>query len=101
MRRPSSEQPMRLASGEGDGVDVAAVVRLAAMGGAAKAEKSRRLRIGARPEILDAGDVGAGEPGRHIAGEIEQRVLGARRRPEETLVARLGGKETLDEIGPY
>src|SRR5262249_43516388 len=51
-------------------VDVAAVIRLAAMGGAAIAEEAR-VAIGADIHIVDAFDAGAREPVGDKAGEIE------------------------------
>jgi hypothetical protein len=42
-----------------DGVDMAAVIRLGAVGGAAEAEKSLRLRIGAEPDVVDLLHAGA------------------------------------------
>ena len=42
-----------------DRVDVAAVIRLGAVGGAAEAAKSLRLRTGAEPDVLDLLHAGA------------------------------------------
>ena len=45
-----------------DRIEVPAVIGFAAMGGAAKAEETRRVRIGAEPEVLADADAGALEP---------------------------------------
>ncbi len=66
-----------------DRIDVAAVIGFAAVGGAAEAEKLRRIGVGAQAEILDMADAGPRQARRHIAGKIEQRMAvarGARRR---------------------
>src|SRR5689334_18501052 len=57
---------------ERDGVDVAPVVALVAMGGAAVAEEPGRVGIGAVPEVLDSAHAGGGEARGDIAGKIEQ-----------------------------
>ena len=57
-----------------DGVEVAAVVGLAAVDGAAIAEKSLRLGVGAAAKVVDAADAGPCQPRRHVAGKIEQSV---------------------------
>src|SRR6266699_537235 len=61
--RPSGTQvaPARLLPDERDGVDVAPVVALLAVGRAPVTEEPRRIRIGAMPEVLDAADAGGGE----------------------------------------
>src|SRR5215213_716317 len=55
-------------------IDVTAIVRLAPMGGAAITEKTRRLRIGAEPEVLDAFDFSTFEPRPDVAGQVEHRM---------------------------
>src|SRR5215211_5026621 len=83
--------------GERNGIDVAAVVRLATMRRAAVAVKPR-IRIGAQREILDAVDAATVEPRRDVAGEIEHGVTLARRGDKEPLVVEIGGAETGDEL---
>src|SRR3954447_15173569 len=74
-----------LFSGQRDGADLAPVVGLAAVGGAAIAEEAQ-IRVGAKREILHPVDAGAIEPRRHIAGEIEDRMAFTCRRHEEALI---------------
>src|SRR5579863_10302691 len=71
------------ASNQHDRVHVAAVIGLAAMGGAAETEKPGGVGIGAKGDILDLLDAGAGEPRADIAGEIEHGMTLARRGFEE------------------
>src|SRR5262249_28538204 len=68
------DQSLRLVPRQGDGIDVAAVVRLGAMGGAAIGEKSGRIGVGAQTQILDLVDPSKLEPHGDIAGEIEHGV---------------------------
>src|SRR5262249_48857445 len=68
------DQSHRLVPRQGDGIDVAPVVRLGAMGGAAIAEKPGRIGIGAQTQILDLVDTSKLEPHGDIAGEIEHCV---------------------------
>src|SRR5262249_50458054 len=70
------------------------------MGGAAVAGESRRVGIGAVPEVLDATDAGGGEARGDIPGKIEQGVLRRRRGPEESFVGRVRDEETGDEFVP-
>jgi hypothetical protein len=68
---------------QGDRVDMPSVVRLGPVRGAAEAEKSFRLRIGAKPDILDLLYAGAIEPRGDIARKIKKSVPLACRRTEE------------------
>src|SRR5260370_18072614 len=77
-----------------------AVVGLAAMGGAAVAEKSSGIGIGTQSEILDLNDPGPLEPGRDIAGEIEHRVPGTARRRAESAPGRVFGVKAAKHPGP-
>src|SRR5262245_4398600 len=85
-------------AGEGDRVDAAAVVRLAAMSGTAVAVEARGIRVGAEAEVVDLRDSGTTQPGDDIAGEIEQRVMGARRGRKKPLAAGILRLEALDQI---
>src|SRR5260370_2318307 len=85
---------------ERDGVDVAPVVALLAVGRAAVAEEPRRIRVGAVPEVLDPAHAGGGEARGDIAGKIEQGVLRSRRRAEEPFVGPVLCLEASDEFGP-
>src|SRR5262249_52012091 len=60
--------------GQGDGVDVAAVVRLAPVGGAPEAVEPLGIGISADGHVFDLGDTGYGEPGGDEAGQIELRM---------------------------
>src|SRR5262249_56680506 len=84
---------------ERDGVDVAPVVGLVAVGAAAVAEEPRGIGIGAVAEVLDLAHAGGGEAGGDIAGKIEQGVLRRRRGPEESFVRSVLGLEAGDEFG--
>src|SRR6185437_5329457 len=97
--QPFSVWP-RLFGGERNGVDVAPIIGFAAMGGAAVAEKPRRIRVGAGIEVFDMRQAGAPQPRRDVAREVEQGVPGTGRGREEwTGLAILGGK-AFDQIGP-
>src|SRR2546429_9842013 len=50
-------------------------------------------------EVLESADTVSGEAGRDIAGKIEEGVLRPWRRPEESFVIRVFGRETSDEFG--
>src|SRR5262249_25647214 len=84
---------------ERDGVDVAPVVGLVAVGAAAIAEEPRCIGIGAVAEVLDPAHAGGGEAGGDITGEIEQGGLRRRRGPEESFVRSIPGLEAGDEFG--
>jgi hypothetical protein len=76
-----------------DGVDVAAIIPFAAVGGATEAEEARRVGIGAQIKVLDVPDSGSLEAGGNVTGEIEQGMAGTRGGNEETLICLpLGGK---------
>ena len=79
-------------------IDVTAVIRLGPMGGAAVAEKARRVRIGAEPKVLDALDFSTFEPRPDVAGQVEHRVAGAGGRREEAIVCGIGRLEAIDEL---
>src|ERR1700727_1015300 len=82
-----------------DGIDVPAIIRLGAVGGAAVAEKALRVGIGAQAEILDMANAGARETKRDITRQIEQGMAiagGGREKPARGTV--LGG-EPLDQVG--
>src|SRR6185436_10295027 len=64
----------RKSGNERDCVHMAAIIRLAAMRGTPVAEETRRIGIGAQPEVLDARDLSAFEPRPDEAGQIEHRV---------------------------
>src|SRR5258706_16356711 len=96
---PERRSPARLLPGQRDGVDVAPVVALLAVGRAAVTEEPPRIRIGAMVEILDAVDAGSSETGDDITGKIEQGVLRRRRGPEESFVRHVCDEETGDEFG--
>ena len=69
------------------------------MGRAAETEKSRRLRVGAEPQILDLLDAGPLKPRGDVAAEIEQGMTVAAGRAEEAFRARILGGKARDEIG--
>src|SRR5262249_57108037 len=85
---------------ERDGVDVAPVVGLVAVGAAAVAEEPGCIGIGAVAEVLDPAHAGRGEAGGDIAGKIEQGVLRLWRRSEESFVRSVLDLEAGDEFGP-
>src|SRR5262249_62036301 len=87
------DQSHRLVPRQGDGIDVAPVVRLGAMGGAAIAEKPGRIGIGAQTQILDLVDTSKLEPHGDIAGEIEHGVAIAGCRCEKPMARRVLGAE--------
>src|SRR5262249_54571470 len=66
--REGAHRAWRALPRERDGVDVAPVVGLVAVGGAAVAEEPCRIGIGAVPEVLDPVDAGRGEAGGGITG---------------------------------
>src|SRR5215468_3092203 len=76
-----------------------AVIGLAAMGGAPKAEKSGRIRIGADAKVLPPADARACELRRYVAGEVEQRMVCPLRRPEEARIFGVRLQEKAHEIG--
>ena len=76
-----------------------AVIRLGLMGRAAKAEKSRRIGVGAKPQIFKLLNARPSKPHPDKAREIEQGMALARRRNEEALTIRILGGKTSDEIG--
>src|SRR5919197_1196713 len=51
-------------------------------------------------EVLESADAGSGEAGGDIAGKIEEGVLRPWRRPEESFVVCIFGREASDEFGP-
>src|ERR1700729_882391 len=83
---------------QGDGIDMPAVIGLGAVGGAAEAEKSLRLGIGAKPAILDLLHAGPLEPRGDIARQVEQGVTFARRRTEEIRAVFILRGEAGDEV---
>src|SRR4051812_3844775 len=86
-------------TGQRDCIDVAAIVRLAAVRGAPVTEEAIRLRIGAKPKVLDAFDFSGFEAGLDEAGQVEHRVVGSLRRNEIARVGRVRGGEALNEFG--
>src|SRR5881227_649766 len=76
------------------------VVGLAAVNRAAIAEEGLRLGVGAVAEVLDPPDAGPSEPGRDVAGEIEQGMAGARAVTEEALVLGVVVGELRHELRP-
>src|SRR5262249_60841045 len=86
--------------GERDGVDVAPVVGLVAVGAAAVAEEPPCIRIGAVAEILDPADAGGGEAGGDIAGKIEKGGLRPWRRAGEAFGRSVLGLEAGGEFPP-
>src|SRR5216684_7839851 len=69
------------------------------MGGAAVAEKSAWIGIGAQAEILDLNDPGPLEPCRDIAAEIEHRVAGTGGWREESAAGGVFGAKARNKIG--
>src|ERR1700733_839730 len=84
---------------QSDGVYVAAVIDFGAMRGAAVAEKSVGVGIGAQAKIFDLADTGPLQPRRDIAAEIEQGMARARRGREKPVAGAILGAETGDQIG--
>src|SRR5262249_57713060 len=60
--------------GQRDGIDVAPVVALTAVGRAPIAEEPLRIRVRAMAKVLDAEDAGSAQARRDVAREIEQGV---------------------------
>src|ERR1700761_5116119 len=87
-------------SGQRNGIDVPAVIGLAAMSGAAITEKQLGIAVGARTEVFDLVYSGAEEPRRDVTGQIEHGVSWPHRRREERLCSRVRGSEALDQVGP-
>src|SRR3954468_24306979 len=83
-----------------DRVDVAAIIRLAAMSGAAVTEEARRVRVGAEPQVLDAFDFSAFDPRPDVAGQIEHGVVFSHGRLEEFPARRIAGAEAFYELRP-
>ena len=75
------------------------VIRLGAVSGAAEAEKSLRLGIGAKPDILDLLNAGPLEPRGNVARQVEQGMTLARRRTEVIRAGFIPGRKAGDEIG--
>src|SRR6516165_846437 len=88
-----------LFAGERDGIDVPAIVRLGAVGGATEAEKSCRVCVSAQPQVLDLADAGPLKPGADIAAEIEMGMTVARGRAEERRRGFVLGVEARNEVG--
>src|SRR5215470_18714203 len=86
-------------SAERERADVATVVRLAQMGGAAEAVEACRVRIGAGGEILDVRNAGRSEARRDVARQVEQGMARPGGGAKETRVSRIGGAEALDQVG--
>src|SRR3954447_15416001 len=84
--------------GEGDRIDVTAIIRLGPVRGPAVAEEARGVRVGAETNVLDSLDFSAIEPRSGVAGQIEHCMAGARRRSEEALVRVIRRRETVDEF---
>src|SRR5262245_5204393 len=80
------------------GIDVTPVVRLAAVGRPAVAEKPRCIGIGAVADVLHAGDAGGGQAGGDVAGEVEQRMARPRGGPEKARIGSVIGLEAGDEF---
>src|SRR5690348_10233526 len=85
--------------GEGDRVDMAAVIGLAGLGAAPIAEEALRLREGAATEVLEIRYPGAMDALGDITGQVEHRVPRALGGQEETLVFSIGRLKTRDEFG--
>src|SRR6266851_10295595 len=85
---------------QNDGVNVAAVVRLVAMDGAAVAVAAL-VGIGVDIEIVDHQDAGVFEPHPDEAGEIEHRMAVADGGKEEYRVVRVGLDEAFDEFAAH
>src|SRR5215470_10847100 len=81
-----------------DRVDVAAVVRLLAVHGAAIAVAAR-VGIGVDAEIIDHEHAGILQPQADEAGEVEHRMSLALARQEEAPMFGIRIEETLDEFG--
>src|SRR5947209_10436948 len=82
-----------------DRVDVAAVIRLGPVRGAAVTEEPYGVRVGAEAQVFDPFDFSALEPRPDVAGQIEHRVLGTDGRREKAIVPGIRRLETLDEFG--
>src|SRR5687768_543776 len=85
-------------SGEGDGGDQPAVIRLAAMGGATVGEESRFVGVGAEAERGRLRDAEPLQPGDDVARQVEQEVAGPRSGREETIVGFALGAEGGEEF---
>src|SRR5215470_8224228 len=78
---------------------MAAVIRLAAVGGAPKAEESGRIGIGAYTKVVPPADARAGELRRDVAGEVKQWMVCPLRWPKEACIVWICPQETAHEIG--
>src|SRR3954453_24134763 len=84
---------------EGDRRDQPAVIRVAAVGGAAVAEEVVLVRVGAEAKIGDFADAGRREPRAYVAGQVEHRTAGAGVGAEEARVPGVRRKELAHEFG--
>src|SRR5580692_6700719 len=85
--------------GQSDRIHVAAVIGFGAVGGAAEAEKPLRVRIGAKPDVLDLADARPGQPRADIAGKVEHGMAVACRRCEEAVARGVFGVKAGNKIG--
>src|SRR3984893_12307894 len=86
-------------AGQSDRIHVAAVVGFGAVGGAAEAVKPLRIRIGAKPDILDMADARPGQPRADIAGKVEHGMAVARGRREETVAGSIFCVKAGNKVG--
>src|SRR3984893_6234433 len=86
-------------AGQSDRIHVAALVVFGAVGGAAKAEKSLGIGIGAKPDILDVADARPGQARADIAGKVEHGMAVARGRCEETAAGGVFCVKAGNKIG--
>src|SRR6266404_9978308 len=100
-RRSSAETLLPTTSRlQHDGMNVAAVVRLAPMHRAAIAVAAL-VGIGIDADVVDHQDAGVFEPHPDKTGEIEHRMALARRGNEEHRILRIGLDEPLDEFAAH
>src|SRR5580700_568918 len=86
-------------AGQSYRVHMAAVIGFGAMGGAAEAEKPLRIRIGAKPDILDVADARPRQPRADIAGKVEHGMAVACSRREEAVAGGVLGVKAGNKIG--
>src|SRR5690242_1714055 len=86
-------------SDEGDSRDQAAIIRLAAMGGAAVTEEPLLVRIGAQAQIRELSDARIFQAHADEGGQIEHRVARALARREEAPIVRALVRKAGHEIG--
>src|SRR6516165_12728997 len=81
-----------------NGIHVSRVISFAAMGGAAKAEETCGIGIGAMTEILDVADARSRKAGCDIAAKVKLRVARSRGRGKKPLVGFVLRRQRRDEF---